>query len=150
MLLQVTKAQLWNQFATKKYCANPAQQHVQRSQQFIKKDFDNLICHAKIRQLANKYEIDELKVLSLHKLQQTLIHCPGDLKRSSKVVTLLRHVYQSTFKSNEPDRELRKLIVRYLAFAVEDLAFNPEFQALLKEENELGADLVVGVLSKLR
>ena len=54
------------------------------------------------------------------------------------------------FKSNEPDRELRKLIVRYLAFAVEDLAFNPEFQALLKEENELGADLVVGVLSKLR
>ena len=136
MIAQITKDDIFTRFSDKRYYKHQYKSHDRKPQQFLVcDDEDALLSHAKLRHFANKYEISSLKRLSLHKLQQSLILHDEDLKTGSKVVALLRYVYQKISKSNDSDEVLRELVVGYLARAVDDLSINPRFQTLLKEEN---------------
>ena len=108
------------------------------------------LCHAQVYVLAEKYEVEALKQLSLSKLRHALITFKQSEERSvDDVVTLLRYVYENTVDLASSEEKLRALVVHYTACVVEELTPNLQFQALLESEGALGRDLLKRLTSRL-
>lgn len=103
-----------------------------------------LLGHAQLYVFAEKWGINDLKTVALHKLHDTITSFTLYSSRRRDIVELLRYAYSN---EHTPDRgecidELRSLVVLYAACEVESLMLCPEFLLLLAEKGELTPDLV--------
>ena len=143
------KSRLWNNFKNEVYTISLSDFEPRRNQKPCEDYTKVFLCHAHVYTFAEKYNIDPLRRLSLHKLQRTLAAFTLYGERVDDVVNLMRYSY-----SNTPDRldsidDLRLLVVRYVACAVEDLAQSAEFQSLLGDAGSLATDLITEMLKRL-
>ncbi|KAI9788409.1 MAG: hypothetical protein M1816_006934 [Peltula sp. TS41687] len=107
------------------------------------------LSHARLYVFADKYDIEPLRNLCLHKLHRTLVKFTLYEERAGDIIELMRYAY-----SNTPDRSgskdgLRSLVAHYAACAVEDLARSDKYELLFEEHGSLARDLVHYMLKRL-
>ena len=111
-----------------------------------------LLGHARLYIFGEKWGIENLKVLALHKLHKTLTKFTLFESRRRDIVELLRCVYSN---ENTPDRgevvdELRSLVMLYVCCEAESLTQCSEFMALLGEGGELAEDFVQILMKRIK
>ncbi|KAI9894747.1 MAG: hypothetical protein M1814_002104 [Vezdaea aestivalis] len=107
------------------------------------------LCHARLYVFADKYDIQPLRQLSLHKLHRTLVEFTLYSERTGDVVELVRYSYSNTTETMSQCDDLTTLVIRYVACVVKDLAKDSEFRSLLREASSISEDLVVRLLERL-
>ena len=105
--------------------------------------------HARLYVFAEKYDINRLKELSLHKLQCTLAEFTIYSQRVGDIIDLMKYTYLNTPERSESSDSLRSLVTHYAACVVEDLAQNTQFQQLVEEMGPLGRDIIGQLLDRL-
>lgn len=111
-----------------------------------------LLGHARLYIFGEKWGIENLKVLALHKLHKTLTKFTLFESRRRDIVELLRCVYSN---ENTPDRgevvdELRSLVMLYVCCEAESLTQCSEFMALIGEGGELAEDFVQILMKRIK
>ncbi|KIN05223.1 hypothetical protein OIDMADRAFT_25799 [Oidiodendron maius Zn] len=111
-----------------------------------------LLGHAGLYIFGEKWGIENLKILALHKLHKTLTKFTLFESRRRDIVELLRCVYSN---ENTPDRgevvdELRSLVMLYVVCEAESLTQCSEFMALLGEGGELTEDFVQILMKRIK
>lgn len=114
---------------------------------------DAFLCHARVYVFAEKYDIARLRVIALHKLQQTLKIFHVYNKRIGNIVSLVRYSYSN---GNTRDSEvgqdidaLRKLIIYYVVCVFETVVKDDSFLALMEEGGPLIRDLTGMLLKRI-
>ena len=96
-----------------------------------------LLDHARLYVFAEKFQIQDLKALSISKLYQILLTYHVFPKRICAIIELIRCVYsdENTPDRDDPVDELRALVVRYvnLGCVIRVIGNSPEFLDLLEE-----------------
>jgi hypothetical protein len=102
---------------------------------------ESLLYHAKIYIFAEKYLIDNLRILSLRKLHASLQDFDLTLETSENILELLEFAYTHTARQESSENELRALIVHYAACKIKILKQNVNLRSLLEANGEMGCDL---------
>ena len=108
--------------------------------------------HARLYVFAEKWDIEPLREISLHKLQQTLISFTLFDERVGNVVELLTYAYDNEHTRDRQGKSvdaLRLLLSHYAACSIEDLSKNDQFQTFLNENGAFGRDLVEKLIERL-
>lgn len=98
-----------------------------------------LLGHARLYVLGEKYGIDDLMSITLHKLHKTLTlfqlyeHC------IVAVVQLVQYIYENTLDSRT--HPLRTITVMYVSAEIDTIGRSAEFGALLREGGDFVVDL---------
>lgn len=100
------------------------------------------LAHAQLYVLADKYDIAQLRLISIHKLHVQL-GCSTPLKESryDDIVELARYIYQNTAKLSPLD-PLRELINHYIATDGKGVASSEAFRDLVHEDGDFANDLI--------
>ena len=106
--------------------------------------------HARLYVLADKYDVQPLKELVLHKLHQTLKSFSIYTARVVDLINLVRFAYsdESTPTYNDRVDDLRKLVVHYVATTLESIAESEPFMELLQDGGDFVKDFWRVVWSK--
>jgi hypothetical protein len=109
------------------------------------------IGHARLYAFAEKYGIEALRMLTLQKLQGTLMKFKLYKSRIRDIVELLRFSYSN---ENTPDRErgidqLRELVTRYTVCEAEALMESEEYLTFLEEGGPFVRDMSLMLLKRL-
>ena len=101
------------------------------------------LCHASLYSLADKYQIKQLKQLSLTKLHRTLDKYTVHAQRRDDILELINYAYDN---DNTADQDLEKidplrdLVVRYAVCISRDLLGHKGFQELLQAGGQFARD----------
>ncbi len=92
------------------------------------------LAHARLYALAEKYGVEDLKELVLHKIHKTLVSFTLHETRIGDVIELAQYVYST---ENIPDRDqqvdaLRALVVLYMVCEMDALSGSEKFLSLLE------------------
>ncbi|KAL8704224.1 MAG: hypothetical protein Q9201_002601 [Fulgogasparrea decipioides] len=147
--VQSRKSRLWNNFKSKVYTTSQPAFQPRKNLESCEEYTQVLLCHAQLYVFADKYDVGTLKMLSLHKLQRTLVEFTLYDERTGDIVDLLRYSYTNTVDRPEPIDELRLLVVHYAACIIEKLAWNTEFRLLLEQGGSLARDLIGQMVERL-
>ncbi|KAJ9653420.1 hypothetical protein H2201_009145, partial [Coniosporium apollinis] len=143
------RLELWDDFRGKSYAISAPSFQPRRNSETCEDYTEVFLCHARLYVFADKYDIDTLKRLSLHKLQRTLAIFTLYNERVGDVVELMRYSYSNTADRSGTIDDLRLLVVHYAACVVEDLIQSAQFQSLLADIGQLARDLVGQMLKRL-
>jgi hypothetical protein len=116
-----------------------------RENDIVEEDYTPVFLgHARLYVLAEKWGIEALKILTLHKLHRTLVTFTLYKVRRGDIVELANFAYSN---ENTPDLEddvdaLRALVIHYITCELESLIEAPEFLALLEQGGLFSRDLV--------
>ncbi|KXT13982.1 hypothetical protein AC579_8848 [Pseudocercospora musae] len=102
---------------------------------------DVFVSHAKMYVFADTYDIEELRLLSLHKLHQALACFTLYQARVADIASLLQYTYENTTERKGAIDDLRALVVSYVCCFVEMLLGDDMFKATIQAENAAGIDL---------
>ncbi|KFY94697.1 hypothetical protein V498_03766 [Pseudogymnoascus sp. VKM F-4517 (FW-2822)] len=105
--------------------------------------------HAHLYVFADKWGIEVLKTLSLHKLHKTLLTFTLYAERLSDVVELVRYTYAHTPDLAHEMDDLRSLVMEYLTCEVTYLIHSPEFDPLVEEGGTFARDLVHMMMKRI-
>jgi hypothetical protein len=108
-------------------------------------DFTNVfLAHARLYTFAEKYLIEPLKQLTLHKLHKTLVAFDLYESRVGDVLELARYAYSDHTRSARTDEEetdgLRNLVVEYMGYEIDTINKSKQFTDLLEEGGEFVRD----------
>jgi len=140
---------LWTKFKDRRYPISVPQYKPDKNFEVCEEYSKVFLCHAQLYVFADKYDISDLKDLSLHKLHRTLVEFTVFPQRVGDIVDLIRYSYSNTFDSPGRRDQLRDLVIQYAACVITSLANNAEFQSLLEEPGSLARDLVCQLLERL-
>ncbi|KAK6221820.1 hypothetical protein QIS74_04692 [Colletotrichum tabaci] len=90
---------------------------------------DVFMSQAKLYILADKYGIEGLRSLCLHRLKQSLLHCSGTVEFES----LLLDVIEFVFSKTKTQDSLRKLLVCYCITDLQWIASCEHYEDLIEE-----------------
>ncbi|TQN72029.1 hypothetical protein CSHISOI_03490 [Colletotrichum shisoi] len=90
---------------------------------------DVFMSQVKLYILADKYGIEGLLSLCLHKLKQSLLHCSGTVEFESLLLDLIEYVFSKT----KPQDALRKLLVCYCITDLQWIASCERYEDLIEE-----------------
>ena len=142
------KSLLWEKFERLSY-PHPGPTFKPRKNRNAGEDYTAVFLgHARLYVFADKYDIESLRSLCLHKLHQTLVEFTLHDERLGDVVELLRYSYSDTAELDHSIDSLRLLTVQYAACVVERLLRHHGFQSLLEDAGPLAKDLFEEVLKK--
>jgi hypothetical protein len=102
----------------------------------------SLLFHAKIYVFAEKYLVDNLRMLCLRKLHADLRDFHLTLQTSSLILEMLEFTYAHTERKESRDDELRMLVIHYAACKGEILKQNSNLRSLLEANGEMACDLL--------
>jgi hypothetical protein len=102
----------------------------------------SLLYHAKIYVFAEKYLIDNLRILCLRKLHAALRDFDLTLQTSGLILEVLEFTYAQTERKESRDDELRMLLIHFAACKGEILKQNPNLPSLLEANGEMACDLL--------
>jgi len=86
---------------------------------------DVFLCHAKLYVFGDKYDIQELKSLTLHNLQRTLQNFTIFPARVQDFLDLVSFTYEHTLEKDE--EPLRMLLTNFCAWNIETLSCSSDF-----------------------
>jgi hypothetical protein len=89
------------------------------------------LSHACLYVLADKYGIEPLSSLVLHKLHETLMSFTLYSVRTNDIIDLIRYIYSNTHDYG--DERLRVLVLEYVASEVDVIGKSEAFHTLLAE-----------------
>ena len=89
--------------------------------------------HARLYVFADKWGIEALKTLSLHKLHKTLVTITPYSARLDDVAELVRYTYAHTPGLAHEMNALQSLVMKYLTYEVTNLIRSLEFDQLLEQ-----------------
>jgi hypothetical protein len=116
-----------------------------RDNQSAEEDYSPVFLgHARLYVFADKWHINELKALTLHKLHNTLNKFTLYEARRGDIVNLVEFAYSN---DNTPDSDhdvddLRALITHYITCEMESLVESPEFLSFLDQPGQFSRDLI--------
>ena len=147
------KAEAWSKFKKRSYHApQPSvfepRQNVERCEGYR----PVFLGHARLYVFAEKWDIDNLRQLSLHKLQQTLACFELYRERLVDVTELLTYAYSNDNTRDRQDDtidELRSLLAHYAACVVKDLNADASFQDFMENNGAFGRDLIQELTKRL-
>jgi len=131
------KVSLQRSFNTKFICSTLPQQRIinlckTTPNSYVKQDYTGVfLAHARLYVFANKYGIEPLESLSLHKLHVTLKSFTLYRARIGDILKLVRYAYK-----NGPDYEsnkLRALVSEYITCEINTIGKAKRFLALMEE-----------------
>lgn len=140
--------QIWNDFLSLTYKTPPCLVSDEKStlvngeNASALKAIISLLYHAKIYVFAEKYLIDNLRMLCLRKLHAALRDFDLTLQTSGLILEVLEFTYAQTERKESRDDELRMLIIHYAACKGEILKQNPNLRSLLEANGEMACDLL--------
>ncbi|KFZ23587.1 hypothetical protein V502_01936 [Pseudogymnoascus sp. VKM F-4520 (FW-2644)] len=105
--------------------------------------------HARLYVFVDKWGIEALKTLSLHKLHKTLRTFTLYSARLSDVVELIRYTYAHTPDLAHDMDDLRSLVMEYLTCEVTYLSQSPEFDLLVEQGGPFTRDLVHKMMKRI-
>jgi hypothetical protein len=105
--------------------------------------------HARLYVFANKWGIEALKSLSLHKLHKTLFTFTLHPARCSDVVELVRYTYAHTPDLASEVDDLRSLVIHYITCEVTSLIHSLDFASLVKQRGPFARDLVDMMIKRI-
>jgi hypothetical protein len=110
-----------------------------------------LLGHARLYVFADKWLIDDLKLLSLYKLHKTLMNFTLYEARRTDIVELAQYVYadERTSDSEDDPNGLRALVMHYIGCQVENLVRCREFKDLVQQGGPFAKDLVRTMLKRI-
>ena len=144
-----SRSELWDNFISISYAISAPSIQPRKLQESCEDYTEVFLCHVQLYVFAEKYDIDPLRRLSLHKLQRTLAGYTLYDERVGDVVELIRYSYSNTTDHSGHTDDLRSLVTHYAACMIEDLARRAEFRSLLQEAGSFAGDLVVRMLDRL-
>lgn len=106
----------------------------------------SLLYHTKLYIFAEKYLVDNLRILCLRKLHANLRDFELTVHTSEDILEILEFAYKNTARQESGDNELRTLIVHYAACKAEVLKRNTNLRSLLEANGEMACDLFYKVL----
>ena len=146
--LRSKKEELWRKLESRKYYDSPTRFSPRKNKEACENYSEIFLSHARLYVFAEKWGIDSLIKLCLHKLQHTLVAFDLYDKRVGDIFDLLDYTYTNTGDGKNSTDELRTLVVRYAACKVEILTRNQRFRALLESQSLLSADLVQQLIER--
>ena len=105
--------------------------------------------HARLYVFAEKYDIQNLKVLAVEELHATLAVFTLYQQRTRDIVALLRYIYANTAEPKSGVEDLRSLMTEYIGAEVETLIKDKDLEALMSEDPSMLADIMKVVRSKI-
>ncbi|KAL7943700.1 hypothetical protein V8C42DRAFT_328213 [Trichoderma barbatum] len=99
---------------------------------------DVFLSHARLYVLADKYDIPELRQLSVHKLYATLKEFVLYPERMGDIIGLVKYAFRNTVGSDK----LRTLMVEYCACIVEVLCESEDFEDLINDAPDFAYELI--------
>lgn len=103
------------------------------------------LSHARLYTLADKYDIPELRKLSLHKIYVSLKEFTLYPNRVGDVVDLASYSFENTITGDK----LRTLLVDYCACIFEDMLENESFKELLDKSSDFAFELLKKLENRL-
>ncbi|KAI9888788.1 MAG: hypothetical protein M1814_006293 [Vezdaea aestivalis] len=147
--LRPKKSIMWDRFKDRNSTAFTSTFQPHPNSKAREKYTEVFLCHARLYDFADNYDIQPLRQLSLHKLHRTLVEFTLYSERTGDVVELVRYSYSNTAETVSQCDDLRTLVIRYVACVVEDLAKDSEFRSLLREASSISEDLIMHLLERL-
>lgn len=95
------------------------------------------LSHARLYFLADKYDIDALKKLSIYRLHETLLGFQVFIERVPDLVRLAAEIYTNTVENDVA----RKLITLHLSCFVEDIRSCEELRGLIRSNGDFAGDM---------
>ena len=105
--------------------------------------------HARLYVFADKYDIENLKVLAMEELHATLAGFTMYQQRTRDIVALLRYIYANTAETKSGVEDLRSLMTGYIGAEIETLIKDKDLEALMSEDASMLADIMGVVRSKI-
>ena len=97
--------------------------------------------HARLYVFAEKWGIEALKMMALHKLHKTLCSYAVDRSRYSVIIDLVKYTYDNT-PSRKPRDPLRELVTNYIAYEAKDIARSEQCLDLVQDVGDFARDLL--------
>ena len=91
------------------------------------------LCHARLFVFAETYDIQDLKILALENLHNTLSVFTFHPERTGDVIELLRYVYSNTGESQRGVEDLRTMMTQYIGCEMDTLLMDPDFRILMMD-----------------
>ncbi|KAF3480423.1 uncharacterized protein GIQ15_05770 [Arthroderma uncinatum] len=136
----------WGPFPT---CSTSSIRHAVTSNTSAGQDFTPVfLAHAKLYVLADRYRVDNLRLLVLGKLHGTLQEFLPYKERIGDIVELVKFAYsdENTLGNGAGNTDdLRKLVARYVAFQVDSMRSSEEFMELLQKNCDLIHDFLAEI-----
>lgn len=101
--------------------------------------------HVRLYELAEKYDIDSLRRLSLHRLRRTLMEFTVFDENVPDLICLVEEIYEYTVQGSSA----RVMISEYVSFFIEHIRDRRDFRDLLKHVNDFAHDLVGQMVQRL-
>lgn len=141
------RMRLWDKFCSKTYPISN-NKTPPRPNEHSEDYTDVFLCHAKLYIFADKWGVDSLQNLCLHKLQKTLQNFTIYQSRRDDLCRLIDYCYENTCDTDRRN-PLRSLVAKYTTCVIEHLADVPRFQHLLEIHNSFSRDLVLRMVKRL-
>lgn len=141
--LSSTENQARKNFAARKYDPPSKKKPLMSSQTeaaFVGRG-EWLLQHAKLYVFADMYDIDGLKHLSVHKLDELLSALQLRDEHVEVVLGLLEYVYANTYQRIGEPNDMRDLVANYVAHNLRLFVPNTDFQLLTKNNHSLVKDI---------
>ncbi len=146
---QSKRSILWEDFKGKAYPISGPIFQPRKNHEPCEDYIEVFLGHARLYVFADKYDVERLRVLTLHKLHRTLAEFTLHGERVGDIVELMRYSYSNTADRSGPIDDLRSLVIHYAACIAEDLTQSKDFRSLLEEASPLAGDLFEQMLRRL-
>lgn len=140
--LETKKDQVWKLFK-EKATPKPATTWEPRENEEDCEDYTQIfLCHASLYVFADRYNIEPLRSLALHKLRRNLSTFNLFEARVGDVVELLDYTYAKTRDRDDGLDELRDLVSDYIVCHLETIAKHQGFLELLQAPGQMSRDII--------
>ncbi|KAF2181278.1 hypothetical protein K469DRAFT_589627, partial [Zopfia rhizophila CBS 207.26] len=141
------KEQLWEQFTAERYLIPSPPTGIKQEPYHSYSEV--FLCHARVYMFAEKYNVETLMALSLHKLQHTLTHYVLYEDHIADIVTLLQYSYSFSASHQVSTNNLQLLVAQYAACIFEQLGKSQHFYTALQKSSPLGKDIIKQLLHRM-
>ena len=142
--------QAWKRFVFRHMnCVERVAHTVRRNQESCEDYTEVFLSHARLYVLADKYDIEKFRAVSLYKLHQTLCNFTLYEERVRDISCLLEYVYENTAERHGRGDEMRTLVIEFVSCNIGKLVLDELFRTMLKEHNMVSLDLLQRLLERL-
>ena len=112
-------------------------------------DYAEALCHVQLYVFADRYQVNALKDMAIHKLRNALKNTAFSPSNASQLVDLIQFAYQNTPELQTVEEPLRGLLTYYAAWELKSLVLSKEFQQLFVAGGQFVNDLFQKVGQRL-
>ena len=132
---RTAKEDMWHSFKSRERKSATKGQPIRGNKSSAEVYSDVFLSHARLYVFAEKWDIQELKMLALDELHATLVEYNLYTERTSDIINLLRYVYCNK-EPSEGVENLRTLMTLYVGCKMDILTYDQDFRDLMIEDGK--------------